>query len=125
MSAIRGKDTEPERRVRSALHHMGYRFRLHVSDLPGRPDVVMARHRTVVFVHGCFWHQHPGCAEATKPGTRVEYWTEKFRRNRIRDRRVERSLRSQGWRVVTLWDCETREGLIPTLRTRLPNRIRH
>ena len=107
MSRIRGKDTKPELRVRSIVHRLGYRFRLHAADLPGRPDLVLRRLRTVVFVHGCFWHRH-GCRYATTPRTRPEYWQAKFAANVRRDRRASRRLRAAGWSVVTVWECELR-----------------
>jgi DNA mismatch endonuclease (patch repair protein) len=106
MSRIRSRDTAPEKRVRSALHRAGYRFRLHSKQLPGRPDVVLPKHRTVVFVHGCFWHRHKDCRFAYTPKSRVAFWQEKFRRNVERDRRSALELRRLGWKVVTVWECE-------------------
>lgn len=108
MSRIRGKNTGPERLVRSLLHRMGYRFRLHRNDLAGRPDIVLPKHRTVVFVHGCFWHRHARCRFAYTPKSRVRFWTKKFKDNTERDRHNARRLRSQGWHVVIIWECETR-----------------
>src|SRR5688572_20093051 len=102
MSRIRGHDTAPERLVRSALHRAGYRFRLHKKDLPGRPDIVLPKYRTVVFVHGCFWHRHRGCRFAYVPKSRTEFWNTKFQNNIERDRRAARTLRGLGWRVVTV-----------------------
>jgi DNA mismatch endonuclease, patch repair protein len=109
MGRIRGKDTEPEKRVRSLLHRMGYRFRLHDRTLPGRPDIVLRRYRTVIFVHGCFWHRHPGCRYAYSPKTRVEFWEAKFAGNVVRDQDAQASLALAGWRVVTVWECETHD----------------
>ena len=109
MGRIRGKDTEPEKRVRSLLHRLGFRFRLHDSNLPGRPDIVLQRYRTVIFVHGCFWHRHLGCRYAYSPKSRVEFWEEKFARNVVRDRDAQVALVCAGWRVVTIWECETRD----------------
>ena len=109
MSRIRGKDTQPEVRVRSALHRMGYRFRLHRKDLPGKPDIVLPKYSTVVFVHGCFWHRHPGCRFAYTPKSRVEFWQTKFDRNVERHREVELSLKELGWHVVVIWECETQQ----------------
>ena len=106
MSAIRGRDTTPERLVRSALHHHGLRFRLHVRGLPGCPDIVLPRYRTVILVHGCFWHRHIGCAKSTLPATNRAWWVAKLRRNRARDRRNIRGLRTAGWRVIVVWECE-------------------
>lgn len=107
MSRIGGKNTRPERAVRSCLHRMGYRFRLHRKDLPGRPDIVLPRHTIVLFVHGCFWHRHPGCKYAYRPKSNVPFWKEKFRKNIARDRRNESALRKLGWRVIIIWECET------------------
>lgn len=109
MAGIRGKNTRPELVVRSFLHRQGLRFRLHQGTLPGRPDIVLARHRTIVNVHGCFWHHHPGCRFAYVPATRVAFWKEKFRQNRERDARNDRRLRELGWRVITVWECEARD----------------
>ncbi len=109
MASIRGKDTRPELLVRSVLHRMGFRFRLHRRDLPGKPDVMLPRWRTVLFVHGCFWHQHSGCKGATTPRSRAEFWREKFARNAERDARVIAQLRDLGWRVEVVWECETRK----------------
>jgi DNA mismatch endonuclease (patch repair protein) len=108
MSGIRGRDTAPERIVRSLLHRAGFRFRLHRRDLPGRPDIVMRRHRTVVFVHGCFWHAHSGCPLAKEPATNAEFWRAKLRANRERDRRAVERLLELGWRVAVIWECAVR-----------------
>jgi len=107
MSRIRGRDTAPEKTVRSVLHRIGCRFRLHRRDLPGSPDIVLPKYRTVVFVHGCFWHRHPSCRFAYTPKTRVRFWSRKFAENVERDRRVRRRLRDLGWRVIVIWECET------------------
>ena len=119
MSRIKGKDTKPEIAVRRMLHSLGYRFRLHRRDLPGSPDVVLPKHRTVVFVHGCFWHRHEGCRYASTPKTRVDFWNEKFRKNVERDARQQRQLLEMGWRVVIVWECELRrpEELKERLKT--------
>ena len=106
MSRIRSRDTGPELLVRSALHRAGYRFRLHSKDLPGRPDIVLPKYHTVVFVHGCFWHRHKGCRFAYSPKSRVAFWNNKFRGNIERDRRTSTALRKLGWRVVTVWECQ-------------------
>ena len=108
MSRIRGRDTGPELAVRSLLHRMGFRFRLHSADLPGRPDIVLAKWRAVVLVHGCFWHRHPGCQFAYTPRSRGEFWNRKFQQNVARDKLVRRRLRSLGWRVLVVWECQTR-----------------
>ncbi|MBI1314437.1 DNA mismatch endonuclease Vsr [bacterium] len=107
MSRIRGKDTKPEMRVRSLLHRMGFRFRLHRRDLPGKPDIVLPAYGTVIFVHGCFWHRHPGCRFAYTPKSRIDFWQSKFRRNVERHQEVTTALRELGWRVVVIWECET------------------
>lgn len=107
MSGIRGKDTDPELRVRSHLHRAGLRFRLHAKGLPGRPDIVLPRWRTVVFVHGCFWHRHPGCRYAYTPSSNRPFWRSKFAANVERDRRKVRQLRKAGWTVLTVWECRT------------------
>lgn len=106
MSRIRSRDTVPELLVRSALHRAGYRFRLHSKDLPGRPDIVLPKYHTVVFVHGCFWHRHKGCRFAYTPKSRVAFWNNKFRSNIERDRRKSKALRKLGWRVITVWECQ-------------------
>lgn len=107
MSRIRGRDTVPEKRARSILHRMGYRFRLHRKDLPGRPDIVLPKHRTLIFVHGCFWHRHPGCRFAYMPKSRVRFWQNKFQENVVRDRERENYLAHADWNVGVIWECET------------------
>ena len=109
MSRIKSGDTKPERLVRSLLHRMGYRFRLHRRDLPGRPDIVLPKYRKVILVHGCYWHRHPGCRFAYTPKSNVEFWQAKFDENVSRDERQNRQLSELGWRVVTIWECETKE----------------
>lgn len=109
MSQIRGRDTGPERAVRSLLHRMGYRFRLNHPALPGKPDLVLPRYRTVVFVHGCFWHRHTGCRFAYVPRSRTSFWQAKFSANRARDRKAVRNLKAQGWHSIVVWECELRE----------------
>lgn len=108
MAAIRGKETAPELLLRRALHRSGYRYRLHVEDLAGRPDLVLPRYRAVIFVHGCFWHRHRGCVLAYEPKSRARFWTEKFSRNVQRDRRQIRQLRLEKWRVLVVWECGLR-----------------
>lgn len=109
MSKVRSKDTSPELRVRRLAHALGYRFRLHRRDLPGCPDLVLPSRRKVIFVHGCFWHRHPGCPKATTPKSRVAFWTAKFQRNVERDREAEAKLHSLGWKVRTIWECQTKD----------------
>ena len=106
MSRIRGKDTQPEWRVRRCLHRAGLRYRLHVRGLPGTPDLVFPGARTAVFVHGCFWHQHPGCPLAARPDTNASFWREKLQANIDRDARVAKELRELGWQVESIWECE-------------------
>ena len=108
MARVRSKNTIPELMVRRALHAAGLRFRLHRTDLPGRPDIVFPGRRMVVFVHGCFWHSHPGCKRARIPATRQEYWMPKLLRNVERDQAATAALQTAGWRVFIVWECETR-----------------
>lgn len=110
MAGIRGRNTKPELVVRSLLHREGCRFRLHESALPGRPDIVMKRRRTVVFVHGCYWHRHTHCRNATLPKTNREFWLRKLQSNVRRDRRNVRDLLNDGWRVLIVWECAVREA---------------
>jgi len=109
MRRVHSTDTKPERKVRSLLHRLGYRFRIHCPDLPGKPDIVLPKRRTVVFVHGCFWHRHQDCPHATTPSSRQEYWLPKFRRTVDRDRRNKEELQDSGWNVVIVWECETKD----------------
>lgn len=106
MGRIKGRDTAPEVQVRSILHRAGYRFRLHRKDLPGKPDIVLPRHKTAIFVHGCFWHRHKGCSNCSTPKSNVEFWEAKFSGNVERDRRNVKKLQNSGWRVVVVWECE-------------------
>lgn len=122
MSRIRSKDTSPEKRVRSLLHQMGYRFRLHDKHLPGRPDVVLPRLQTVVLVHGCFWHRHPRCQFAYCPKTRKDFWEAKFATNVQRDKVVRRALKQLGWSYIVVWECELRNP--KQLAARLHQRLR-
>jgi len=108
MAKIRQKHTGPEIKVRSLLHRMGLRFRLHRRELPGSPDIVLPRLSTAIFVHGCFWHRHPGCRLASTPKTRTQFWDDKFAANVARDRTAIRALKALGWRVLVVWECETR-----------------
>jgi DNA mismatch endonuclease, patch repair protein len=107
MSRIRSKNTAPERIVRSLLHRLGYRFRLHSRKLPGKPDIVLPKYKTVIFVHGCFWHRHNNCKYAYTPKTRKKFWKQKFEANVIRDRQANRKLRVLGWKPVVIWECRT------------------
>jgi DNA mismatch endonuclease, patch repair protein len=110
MSSVRQRNTGPERLVRSLLHSLGMRFRLHRRDLPGSPDIVLPRHRIAIFVHGCFWHQHRGCPKARKPSSNNDYWDRKLADNIARDRKKSAELRKLGWKVITIWQCETRNA---------------
>lgn len=118
MKSVRQKNTKPEMVVRRTLHALGLRFRLHRKDLPGTPDIVLPRFRTAVFVHGCFWHRHPQCSRATTPKTRLDFWQAKFDGNVERDERKTRELIDMGWRVLTIWECETKDAAELTGRLR-------
>ena len=127
MARVRGKDTAPELRVRRIAHGMGLRFRLHRKDLPGKPDLVFTKHRLVVFVHGCFWHRHPGCSRASTPATRPDFWQAKFESNTARDRRQQADLHDLGWKVLVFWECGLKDddfvvaALTEAVRVRGPN----
>lgn len=112
MSGIRGKNTKPEMLVRRALFAAGYRFRLHQKDLPGAPDIALPGRRIAIFAHGCFWHMHAGCKNAKLPSTRPEFWRDKLQGNVSRDQRAIAALVKDGWRVLTVWECATREPLV-------------
>ncbi|MDF1815967.1 MAG: very short patch repair endonuclease [Verrucomicrobiales bacterium] len=112
MSRIPNKNTKPELIVRSILHQMGYRFTVNGpknKKLPGKPDIVLPKYKTVIFVHGCFWHRHKNCKETTTPKTRTEWWLEKFEGNVQRDRKNQALLRKQGWKVCVIWECQTKK----------------
>lgn len=108
MSRIKNKNTKPEMIVRSLLHRMGYRFRLHKKCLPGKPDIVLPKHKTIIFVHGCFWHRHENCSYAYNPKSRIEFWKKKFIENINRDKKVQNELSELGWNVEMIWECETK-----------------
>ena len=118
MGRVRATGTKPELAVRQVAHGMGYRFRLHGDRLPGKPDLVFTRHRKVIFVHGCFWHGHDGCSKATIPVTNHQFWKRKLARNRERDCENMEALGAAGWRVLVIWECETKN------RDRLADLIR-
>jgi len=107
MRAVRGKDTAPELLIRSTLHRLGYRFRLHRRDLPGTPDIVLPARKSVLFVHGCFWHGHE-CPRGSLPSSHVDFWQSKIAKNQERDDRAQKQLRKEGWKVLTVWECETK-----------------
>lgn len=117
MSHIKGRDTKPERIVRSLLHRMGYRFRLHAAGLPGKPDIVLTRHRKIIFVNGCFWHRHETCRKKKPPKTNAEFWSEKIAKTCERDRLTRERLSVDGWQILTIWECETSD--LATLETKL------
>jgi DNA mismatch endonuclease (patch repair protein) len=110
MAAVHSKDTSPELAVRKIVHGLGYRYRLHVGTLAGRPDLVFPARRKVIFVHGCFWHRHRNCRYATSPKTRRKFWEAKFAANVARDRRTERELRRKDWAVLAVWQCELKNA---------------
>ena len=109
MFAIKSKNTKPEIAVRKLLHSMGYRFRLHRKDLPGSPDIVLPKYKTVIFVHGCFWHRHENCKYASNPKTRKEFWENKFKANIKRDLEIQEKIKNIEWRSVVIWECETKD----------------
>ena len=123
MSHVRSRDTKPEKRLRSLLHHMGFRFRLYRRDLPGTPDIVLPKYRTAIFVHGCFWHQHPGCKRAAIPKSNTAFWQKKLERNQVRDAMIQRELTLMGWNVITVWECELKTGNEETLKRKLVSQI--
>jgi DNA mismatch endonuclease (patch repair protein) len=118
MSRIRGKDTRPELFVRSLLHQLGYRFRLNRKEVPGKPDIVLPKYRTAVYVHGCFWHRHEGCTLAYTPKSNLEFWKKKFARNVEGDAEVASKLRETGWKQMVIWECEMRDPAVLSRRIR-------
>lgn len=106
MSRIKGKDTKPELLVRKYLHAQGYRYKLHDKTLPGKPDLVLPKHKTVIFIHGCFWHGHNNCKYFTIPKTRTEWWTEKINKNKANDEKAIKELKRNGWKIITVWECK-------------------
>jgi len=119
MARIGGKNTAPEILVRKLLHASGFRFRLHRKDLPGKPDILLPRFKTAIFVHGCFWHRHESCARSTTPQTRQEFWETKFQATVERDAKQQAALLAAGWRVIVVWECETRH------KAKLLERLQH
>ncbi|MGO4480306.1 very short patch repair endonuclease [Rhizobium sp. 2TAF27] len=117
MSRVRGKDTTPEMRVRRAAHALGFRYRLHRKDLPGKPDLCFPRKKIAIFVHGCFWHRHEGCRKASVPKSKLDFWLQKFATNIERDERVSDALATMGWTVHVIWECQTKVDV--QLRERL------
>ena len=123
MAKIKSTDTKPEILLRSILHGLGFRFRIYKSDLPGKPDIVLPKYRTVIFVHGCFWHQHSDCKKATIPLQNREFWANKLYKNKERDKAVSLILQSMGWNVVTIWECQLRPRAINDIIPQLVNDI--
>jgi len=119
MSSIQGKNTKPELLVRKYLHSRGLRFRLHAKELPGKPDLIFPKYKVVVFVHGCFWHQHPRCKFAVVPASNVEFWEQKLGANRERDQRNKRMLKALGWRALTIWECQLDDRLLSGLARKI------
>jgi len=117
MGRVKGKDTKPELVVRRLVHRLGFRYRLHAENLPGKPDLVVVGKKKLIFVHGCFWHRHRGCARCRMPKSRLEFWKPKLEENRKRDLRNQRSLRKAGWRIHLIWECQLAD------REKLENRI--
>jgi DNA mismatch endonuclease (patch repair protein) len=117
LSTVRGKDTKPEWILRSALHRLGFRFQLHRKDLPGKPDLVLPKYRAVVLVHGCFWHRHIKCRDASTPSINQEFWSNKFSATIKRDSRVLRELHAQGWRTMVIWECQLERNTVSTINT--------
>lgn len=123
MSRIKGKNTKPEMLVRKFLHAHGFRYRLHVKNLPGKPDIVLPKYKTVIFVHGCFWHGHEGCKYFVVPKTRTEWWLNKINGNVENDQKAETALKNRGWRIIALWECQLKPSTIHDTLTNLPEII--
>ncbi|MEC7907086.1 MAG: DNA mismatch endonuclease Vsr [Verrucomicrobiota bacterium] len=130
MSRVKGRDTKPELIARSLLHNLGYRFTVNGPrnrKLPGKPDIVLPKYRTVVFIHGCFWHRHPNCKIATTPKSNQDYWLPKFRKNVERDRRKQKAIREAGWNVILIWECELKDlgAVAAGLINELPREVKY
>lgn len=125
MSRIRGKDTGIEVAVRKYLFSKGYRYRKNDARYPGKPDIVLPKYKTVIFIHGCFWHRHEGCRYATTPKTREEFWKSKFRKNVSNDRKHQEELESAGWKVLTIWECELKKDRFGDTMQHLLENIEH
>ncbi|MGN6566794.1 MAG: very short patch repair endonuclease [Flavipsychrobacter sp.] len=115
MSQIRGKDTKPEMLVRKFLHARGFRYRLHAKELPGKPDIVLPKYKTVIFIHGCFWHGHEGCKYYVIPSTRTEWWLDKINRSKQNDVKNKLLLKNMGWLVIEIYECELKKNLFTTI----------
>lgn len=110
MSQIKSKDTKPEILVRKFLHANGFRFRIHDKKLPGKPDIVLKKYKAIIFIHGCFWHGHEGCKYFVVPKTRTQWWLDKIARNKTKDNETDRILQENGWRIITIWECELKKN---------------
>ena len=121
MSKIKGRDTKPEKVVRSLLHKMGYRFRLHRGDLPGKPDIVLPKYKKVIFVHGCFWHGHEDCRRSERPSSNKEFWESKLTKNIERDKQNQKKLTELGWASLVIWQCQIKNDKLPKLRDKIKN----
>lgn len=124
MSRIKDKNTKPELLVRSFLHQNGFRYRLHVKNLPGKPDIVLKKHKTIVFVHGCFWHGHEGCKYFVIPKTRTQWWLDKINRNKAKDIESHETLIANNWNIITIWECELKNDKIGATFENLLNEIK-
>lgn len=123
MQSVPSENTKPEMLVRSFLHKNGFRFRLHSKKLPGHPDIVLPKYKTVIEVRGCFWHRHPGCRQATMPSSNVEFWQKKFKRNVDRDKKTEKQLNELGWNLIVVWECELKsDEFLKTLPSLILNK---
>jgi DNA mismatch endonuclease (patch repair protein) len=123
MSRIRSKNTKPEMLVRRFLHANGFRYTLHNKNLPGKPDIVLPKYKTVIFVHGCFWHGHKGCRYFVVPKTRTEWWTNKININISNDKRAMKTLKKDGWRIIHLWECDLKKAKVDKIFAKLPGKI--
>ncbi|MBK7308316.1 MAG: DNA mismatch endonuclease Vsr [Chitinophagaceae bacterium] len=119
MQQIKGKNTKPEMLVRKFLHANGYRYKLHDKTLPGKPDIVLPKYRTVIFVHGCFWHGHTNCRYFVVPKTRTQWWTDKINRNKANDEKAVKSLRKAGWKIINVWECNLKPAKVEKTLTSL------
>ena len=124
MSRIRSKDTKPEMLVRKFLHKNGFRYRLHVKNMPGKPDIVLPKYKTVIFIHGCFWHGHEGCKYYVVPKTRTEWWLNKINGNISNDTTAENNLRAAGWKIIKIWECELKKGTLEVTLSHLEDTLK-
>ena len=123
MSRIRSKDTGPEMLVRRYVHSLGFRYTLHNKDLPGKPDIVLPKYKTIIFVHGCFWHGHENCRYYTLPKTRTKWWSDKIGGNRLNDERAQKLLKKAGWKIINIWGCELKKGKLEKTMDKLSKRL--